>query len=79
MLPSVFSKGEALAPLKDVEENDQAVFRADAKASEKSVGIAGRKVKQGHAPEDSPRYAEEITEEQAPPGSSRQALQKLSG
>ena len=66
MLMSTFSKGKALAPLKDIEENDRSIFWADAMASDQRVGIGGWEERPGRAQVDSPWFAEVITEEQAP-------------
>jgi hypothetical protein len=55
-----------MASLLDTEDDNQRIFRADAMASEVRVGIGGWEEEQGRPAQQSPWFAEEVTEEDAP-------------
>jgi len=60
------NQGPAMASLLDTEDDNQRIFRADAMASEVRVGIGGWEEEQGRPAQQSPWFAEEVTEEDAP-------------
>ena len=66
MIQKEMSRGVATAALQEVDQGSQAIFRADAMASETRVGIGGYEEIEGRPAQNSPWFSEEITQAQAP-------------